>query len=176
MTSQPRASLANARNVPRHFDRRFAVVLARRHAITMLTWITTGGDHRQWQWLPDGLVSILRFRYGLNAVHVDSRRAHVHRANIFERTTWPRKQRRQRKPRRQPPRRWQRRLPRKRSNLVYDEQIAAPGSPRGKRDRRECLDHMIVFREAHLRRILRGYAAYYADMPPIIMCRGLIDL
>jgi transposase InsO family protein len=34
--------------------------------------------------------------------------------------------------------------------------------------RRECLDHMIVFGEAHLRRILRGYAAYYADMPPII--------
>jgi transposase InsO family protein len=26
--------------------------------------------------------------------------------------------------------------------------------------RRECLDHMIVFGEAHLRRILRGYAAY----------------
>jgi transposase InsO family protein len=28
--------------------------------------------------------------------------------------------------------------------------------------RRECLDHMIVFSEAHLRRNLRGYAAYYA--------------
>jgi transposase InsO family protein len=27
--------------------------------------------------------------------------------------------------------------------------------------RRECLDHMIVFGEAHLRRTLRGYAAYY---------------
>src|ERR1700730_16590627 len=27
--------------------------------------------------------------------------------------------------------------------------------------RRECLDPMIVFGEAHLRRILRGYAAYY---------------
>src|SRR6202161_3342110 len=27
--------------------------------------------------------------------------------------------------------------------------------------RRECLDHMIVLGEAHLRRILRGYAAYY---------------
>jgi transposase InsO family protein len=27
--------------------------------------------------------------------------------------------------------------------------------------RRECLDHMIVFGEVHLRRILRGYAAYY---------------
>ena len=27
--------------------------------------------------------------------------------------------------------------------------------------RRECLDHMIVFGEAHLRRISRGYAAYY---------------
>jgi transposase InsO family protein len=29
--------------------------------------------------------------------------------------------------------------------------------------RRECLDHMIVFGEAHLRRILRGYAAYYNE-------------
>ena len=27
--------------------------------------------------------------------------------------------------------------------------------------RRECLDHMIVFGEAHLRRILRGYVAHY---------------
>jgi hypothetical protein len=40
------------------------------------------GDHRQWQWLPDGLVSILHFWYGLNVVHVDSRRAHVHRATF----------------------------------------------------------------------------------------------
>src|ERR1700722_2800595 len=30
--------------------------------------------------------------------------------------------------------------------------------------RRECLDHMIVFGEAHLRRILRGYAAYYYNV------------
>ena len=36
--------------------------------------------------------------------------------------------------------------------------------------RRECLDHMIVFGEAHLRRILGAYAAYY----PTIMSRGLI--
>ncbi len=71
MTSQPRASLANARNVARHFDRRFAVVLARRHAITALTWTRPAGDHPQWQWLPDGLVSILQLRYGLNAVHID---------------------------------------------------------------------------------------------------------
>jgi transposase InsO family protein len=27
--------------------------------------------------------------------------------------------------------------------------------------RRECLDHIIVFGEAHLRRVLRGYASYY---------------
>jgi len=27
--------------------------------------------------------------------------------------------------------------------------------------RRECLDHSVVFGEAHLRRILRTYAAYY---------------
>ena len=30
--------------------------------------------------------------------------------------------------------------------------------------RRECLDHMIVFGEAHLRRILRAYAAYYNEL------------
>ena len=29
--------------------------------------------------------------------------------------------------------------------------------------RRECLDHMIVFGEAHLRRILWKYAAYYNE-------------
>jgi transposase InsO family protein len=29
--------------------------------------------------------------------------------------------------------------------------------------RRECLDHMIVFGEAHLRRILRAYATYYNE-------------
>jgi transposase InsO family protein len=29
--------------------------------------------------------------------------------------------------------------------------------------RRECLDHMILFGEAHLRRILRKYAAYYNE-------------
>ena len=28
---------------------------------------------------------------------------------------------------------------------------------------RECLDHMIVFGEAHLRRILGAYAAYYNE-------------
>jgi hypothetical protein len=27
--------------------------------------------------------------------------------------------------------------------------------------RRECLDHMIVFGQAHLRRIVGAYAAYY---------------
>jgi transposase InsO family protein len=30
--------------------------------------------------------------------------------------------------------------------------------------RRECLDHMIVFGEAHLRRILKTYAAYYNEV------------
>jgi hypothetical protein len=29
--------------------------------------------------------------------------------------------------------------------------------------RRECLDHMVVFGEVHLRRILRSYARYYND-------------
>jgi transposase InsO family protein len=29
--------------------------------------------------------------------------------------------------------------------------------------RRECLDHLIVFGEAHLRRILGKYAAYYNE-------------
>jgi transposase InsO family protein len=30
--------------------------------------------------------------------------------------------------------------------------------------RRECLDHIVVFGEAHLRRILRRYARYYNDV------------
>jgi transposase InsO family protein len=30
--------------------------------------------------------------------------------------------------------------------------------------RRECLDHVIVFGEAHLRRVLRSYANYYNDI------------
>ena len=30
--------------------------------------------------------------------------------------------------------------------------------------RRECLDHIVVFGEAHLRRILRTYARYYNDI------------
>ena len=30
--------------------------------------------------------------------------------------------------------------------------------------RRECLDHVIVFSESHLRRILRSYAAYYNEL------------
>jgi transposase InsO family protein len=30
--------------------------------------------------------------------------------------------------------------------------------------RRECLDHIVVFSEAHLRRILRSYARYYNDI------------
>lgn len=29
---------------------------------------------------------------------------------------------------------------------------------------RECLDHIAVFGEAHLRRILRSYASYYNDV------------
>ena len=30
--------------------------------------------------------------------------------------------------------------------------------------RRECVDHMVVFGEAHLRRILTKYAAYYNEL------------
>ena len=30
--------------------------------------------------------------------------------------------------------------------------------------RRECLDHIVVFDEAHLRRILAGYAGYYNEL------------
>ena len=30
--------------------------------------------------------------------------------------------------------------------------------------RRECLDHIVVFGEAHLRRILAGYVNYYSDL------------
>ena len=51
---------------------------------------------------------------------------------------------------------------------IRDKPIA-PGSPwqNGYAERligtirRECVDHLIVFGEAHLRRILREYAAYY---------------
>ncbi|MGY3609137.1 MULTISPECIES: integrase core domain-containing protein [unclassified Bradyrhizobium] len=32
--------------------------------------------------------------------------------------------------------------------------------------RRECLDHILVFGETHLRRILRSYARYYNDIRP----------
>ena len=32
--------------------------------------------------------------------------------------------------------------------------------------RRECLDHLIVLNEAHLRRVLREYVAYYNDARP----------
>ena len=32
--------------------------------------------------------------------------------------------------------------------------------------RRECLDHIVVFGEAHLRRILAAYAAYYNNIRP----------
>jgi len=32
--------------------------------------------------------------------------------------------------------------------------------------RRECLDHVLVFNEAHLRRVLREYFAYYHDARP----------
>jgi transposase InsO family protein len=54
---------------------------------------------------------------------------------------------------------------------IRDKAIA-PGSPwqNGFAERligsirRECLDHMIVFGEAHLRRILRSYARYYNDL------------
>ena len=35
--------------------------------------------------------------------------------------------------------------------------------------RRECLDHIVVFGEAHLRRILRCYARYYNDIDPSII-------
>ena len=32
--------------------------------------------------------------------------------------------------------------------------------------RRECLDHMLIFNEAHLRRLLKGYTAYFNDERP----------
>jgi len=36
--------------------------------------------------------------------------------------------------------------------------------------RRECLDHMVIFGEAHLRRILSAYAVYYnrASQHPLV--------
>jgi hypothetical protein len=41
--------------------------------------------------------------------------------------------------------------PRIRSDLIFD------------RHRRECVDHIIVLGEAHLRRILKFYARYYNE-------------
>ncbi|MBL6651741.1 MAG: transposase [Reyranella sp.] len=32
--------------------------------------------------------------------------------------------------------------------------------------RRECLDHIVILGEDHLRRILEGYAAYYNNVRP----------
>ena len=54
---------------------------------------------------------------------------------------------------------------------IRDKPIA-PGSPWQKQLRRkadridpaECVDHMIVLGEAHLRRILQAYARYYNDL------------
>jgi transposase InsO family protein len=50
---------------------------------------------------------------------------------------------------------------------IRDKPVA-PGSPWqngfAERIRRECLDHIVVFGEAHLRRILRSYARYYNDI------------
>jgi transposase InsO family protein len=38
--------------------------------------------------------------------------------------------------------------------------------------RRECLNHVIVLSESHLRRVLRGYVAYYNDSPPHMSLSG----
>ena len=38
--------------------------------------------------------------------------------------------------------------------------------------RRECLNHVIVLSESHLRRILRGYVAYYNDSRPHMSLSG----
>ena len=54
---------------------------------------------------------------------------------------------------------------------IRDKPIA-PGSPRQNgfaerligSIRRECVDHMVVLGEAHLRRILTKYATYYIIM------------
>lgn len=37
--------------------------------------------------------------------------------------------------------------------------------------RRECLDHLIIFNEAHLRRVLRAYADFYARAKLFGACR-----
>src|SRR5262252_4646882 len=41
--------------------------------------------------------------------------------------------------------------------------------------RRECADHIVVLREAHLRRLLREYARYYNTVRTVIgpTCAGL---
>ncbi len=41
--------------------------------------------------------------------------------------------------------------------------------------RRESLDHLVVFGEAHLHRILKIYAAYYNAVGPICRCRRMLQ-
>jgi transposase InsO family protein len=38
--------------------------------------------------------------------------------------------------------------------------------------RRECLDHLIILNESHLRRILREYARYYNESRPHLSLEG----
>jgi transposase InsO family protein len=40
--------------------------------------------------------------------------------------------------------------------------------------RRECVDHMVVLGEAHLRRVLNSYAGYYNESPRAIERLGVI--
>ena len=44
---------------------------------------------------------------------------------------------------------------------LYDKHALGRVYDREKTNRRECLDHVIVLGEAHLRRILKSYADYY---------------
>jgi len=38
--------------------------------------------------------------------------------------------------------------------------------------RRECLDHLIILNESHLRRILREYVRYYNEVRPHLSLEG----
>src|SRR5258708_39379470 len=52
------------------------------------------------------------------------------------------------------------------TSLVHQPRLGRMALPNGLIGsiRRECLDHIIVFGEAHLRRTLRSYACYYNDI------------
>ena len=69
----------------------------------------------------------------------------------------------------------------------FEERRAAVTAKRQARLRRDCLNHVLIFSEQHLRQVLKSYALYYnearthlglsKDTPPprTIQCSGIIS-